>query len=1636
MKSYSRKMARLAIFAISVAMLCAPMGAFAADSSQSWIKAIGNAGDNSANALIERGSDGIYVLANTSVTGGDIAGPVADYSGFVMGIGKDGALGSAKTYEGAMFSPRSDILATKDGGYITTGRWGSGEYWGTWVIKEGGSKGGFDTGRIEGWGSSGIVETPSGEFIITGATGGSPKKPFLRKIGVDGITVWNTENISEFGQENIEGMGPGNGSLAIDGKSENVVLIDAINNKISSVDLATGHKVQSWTMPSQIKGTTDIINVENDKYVVAGGNIIALVSVPSDQAGTIQVESVLDLDGKVQSLKKLGNQFYVAGSIDQDGWAAQVDLKDNVFTLESEKIVAFSGTDTLNDVIRVSNGDVYAVGATNSKEVPGYKGGDDALVVKFSEADWGTEQATIGSPELIDAQAIKIDKASLSMEVGTSQDLSVEVYPNVDANKVVTWKTSNPTVATVDQNGKVTAVKGGSAYITATTTSGKVAGCTVAVMAEVEKITIDQTSLVLEVKEKAKLNGKAEPLTAKNKDITWSSSNNSAVTVKSNGMLTAVSPGTSVITASTANGKSMTCTVTVLEPIQWMNLTPSDAAVHVGKVEQLKPTSNSDLSKRKGLEWSISDTSVATVDQTGKVTGKKPGTAVVKLKAKSGQYAEATVRVSIPINSIAINPVTLMMGEGQSANIKATLSPANATIQNVSWESSDTEIATIDDNGTIKALTTGAVTITANAGGKVAVCKVTVVCGADGIELTPSAVKLNALSSYKLVANIISKGLTDGKLTWTTSDKSVVNVNGGNLLAGNKSGTATVTVATSNGKTATCQVTVVVPVSSIKVNQGKDVVMALGEEKKLDVLVYPSHATDPKVTWTNGNNIVSISEDGTVKALAVGKTTIYANPSEGTNRGASNITVLSAVDTLAIDANPTVSGEAVEVRIAGTIKLLANVNGDTKDPRPVEWKAINPAIAKVDANGIVTGVAKGVTTVTANVGGKVAEITVNVFVPTTSMTLSPTSKTILVGGTTKLVATITPTNATYNKAIWSTSNSKIATVDENGIVTGVSKGIANITASTEDGRKVSAVINVYSAIDKLSLESGKLTLVLGEKAKQIDAIASPDEESLKSLTWASANTGIVKVDQSGNVTPVAKGTVDVTATAPNGMKVTCKVTVVVKVNSVALNVKALTVRQGEKATLVATINPSNADNTALIWTSANPSIATVDEYGVVTGQRTGKAIIYATTSDKNKVASCTVTVIEPLAKVTSVYMDKVTLNMGAGETYKLSATVLPSHAGNKQVTFTSDNPTIVKTNAGGNLTALSPGTATITATSVDGQKTATCVVTVGIGVTEVKLSSSTLTITEGETAQLTSTVLAKEANQEVVWSSANPMAVRIDDTGKLTGIAAGKAIITVTTVDNNKTATCTVTVERGPTKITLDKTSFSLESGKAYKLLATITPTTVNNKTVTWKSDDTGIATVNNEGIVTAVGAGKATITATTVNGKMATATVTVTGTVPVVPTPTEETNDYPRVGDLFSFEDSKGIMYTLKVTGDWENVYNKVTNDYGIGLGTGYVYTDGKEDCVYISLNNPYMQRDTNKGLTLKDLYNRNPSAFIKVQDGHIVKTLADTQNGAWKDNGQKKGTLYIEQERVFVAPSDVNKNTTPPGGWVTVQQ
>ena len=241
------------------------------------------------------------------------------------------------------------------------------------------------------------------------------------------------------------------------------------------------------------------------------------------------------------------------------------------------------------------------------------------------------------------------------MYEGDTFKLTATVLPvNTTDSKDISWSSNNEAVATVSEDGTITAKSAGTAVITATSTNGKTAGCTVTVSKKeipIVDVALNRTSATITEGDILNLTATVLPEnTTESKNIGWSSSNNDIATVDSTGKVTAKQAGTVVITATSSNGKTASCTITVEKkeiPITEVVLNKTSAAVDEGETIKLIATVYPEnTTNGKSIKWNSNNNTVVTVDLMGNVTAKKAGTAIITATSENGVSASCTITVN------------------------------------------------------------------------------------------------------------------------------------------------------------------------------------------------------------------------------------------------------------------------------------------------------------------------------------------------------------------------------------------------------------------------------------------------------------------------------------------------------------------------------------------------------------------------------------------------------------------------------------------------------------------------------------------------------------------------------------------------------------------------------------------------------------------------------------------------------------------------------------------------------------------------------------------------------------------------------------------------------------------------------
>lgn len=504
------------------------------------------------------------------------------------------------------------------------------------------------------------------------------------------------------------------------------------------------------------------------------------------------------------------------------------------------------------------------------------------------------------------------------------------------------------------------------------------------------------------------------------------------------------------------NGK-----IPVVIELSSLKINKEDFTMTKGTSETLTVTGTpADALEGQTITWKSSNKDVVTVDSEGKVEAVGVGNATITATA-AGKSDSVKITVNNPLKKITVDPATLTLKKGTSKTLSVKYDPADTTDdKTVTWSSADEEIATVK-NGVVTAKATGTTKITATVGTHKAECTVTVNAKLTGIKVTPDKVTVEKGQKANLNVTYLPADTTDEKaVTWKSENESVATVDENGVVtavAGGK--TKVIATAKANNKiTAVCEVKVPIHTESIALNKTEITDLLKGKTEKLEVSFIPSNTEDSReVKWTSSAaDIAAVDANGTVKALKEGTATITATTADGKHTASCTVTVKEIhLTDVKLDEmkNPSelFKGEKHQIKIG-----LNPI--DTTDNVIYTFASSDEKVVSVDKNGMVTALKNGKATITITVKTTntdfektlTYDITVE-EIPLESIEIKGDVTSLEEGKITKLNVVFNPTNTTDDKTVvWSSSDTKVATVDANGVVKAVKAGNVKITAKVGD----------------------------------------------------------------------------------------------------------------------------------------------------------------------------------------------------------------------------------------------------------------------------------------------------------------------------------------------------------------------------------------------------------------------------------------------------------------------------------------------------------------------------------------------------------------------------------------------------------
>ena len=1107
--------------------------------------------------------------------------------------------------------------------------------------------------------------------------------------------------------------------------------------------------------------------------------------------------------------------------------------------------------------------------------------------------DSGRDSIGPDTPDVPDTRvllAIEVRPASMIVPAGGTFAFTARgLYSDGGSGDVttsVTWSTDDPSIASIDPSGRLSANRPGNTLVRATL-GGIVGQALVSVpRPALVGLTIDPPSGSLTVGGGTFFRATAHYGDGSSSDVTtiasWTSDNPIVATVTS-GAVIGNGPGSAGITAS-FGGYSAFASVTVVgKPLARLEISPTSTTAGVGvnilfsAMAIYVDGTSADVTSSS--LWSSSDPFVATVIPSGAFAGEAttsaPGATSISA-SYGGLVANASLNVTgAPLTGLTVTPSSALLPFGGSTKLRAIASYADGTTVDVTasavWLTGDPSVAMVS-GGVVNAVRPGTTSVTANFGGfsasaTISVTSVTI--AAITISPDPVVIALGTKLPLRATATLSDGSTADvtASVTWSIDDPAVASIDTSGIAA--------------------------------SLSPGATLVRArLGSVEGLAKLVVPSSKI---VSVAITPNPVAVAKGKTVSTLAT------ATFSDGSTGDVTSGCAWSSAD--------------------ATIATVSNAPG---------------------SQGQVTGISAGSTSITCSVAGVASTVTVTVTgstVTLVSIAVVPASTFVPIGASVPLQAIGTYSDGStadlLGVASWSSDAPSVATVDATGRVTGVSAGSARIRASVGSIFGESAITVPTITVTSIRVDPNPSSTTVGGNVKYTATAILSDGTTADVTGFATWSTGDPTVaSMLGNVaTGLSAGSTTVVATV-GPFSGSAKLTVTSGKTLARIDVTPFspTIAVGSSITLTATgiyADGSTADvTTSATWSSSSPGVANVDASGKASGVTGGSAVISASLSGITGGTPITVTT----AKLLSVSVSPTSATIAKGEAIALKATATYSDGTSSDVTagavWTSSDGTIASV-AAGNVKGVAPGTATITASfgGLSGSSTITVsaatLVSIAISPTSPSVAVSgtiafkaTATYNDGSTGDVTSSV---------AWSTDDGTIATISNAPGSQGLAKGASsgTTTVRASLSGVAASTSITVTTATLKsIAITPSPLSLVQGDKAFATATATYTdgsTANvSTTCVWATKDASIADVSNaagsQGQVSGVGVGSTTLICS-LSSVTGSATVNVSspalasiGVTPINPT--------CRIGDVLQFTataiDTSGKSSNVTFAATW----------------------------------------------------------------------------------------------------------------------
>ncbi len=859
---------------------------------------------------------------------------------------------------------------------------------------------------------------------------------------------------------------------------------------------------------------------------------------------------------------------------------------------------------------------------------------------------------------------IQITPSSATLSTGATQQ-----YTATGGFPPYAWSSNSPAIASVDAaTGLLTALAAGTVTLSVVDNIGATASTNNIVITQ-PVLTPQTAVLAVNATLQFSATGGAAP-------YTWSTNNTAVASIgATTAVLSALTQGTVTVTAVDANG---TTASSAIISVRTITVSPPTASVETGSTLQFTAAGGA-----APYSWTSSSPAIATMNATtGLLTAVSAGTITIRATDADGIIGNSgtiTATTPPPPAAVTITPQTSTLAAGQTLQFSTTGGAAPYT-----WRSSNPATATVSATGLLTAIAAGTsiVTVTDNIGSAVTSGTITV----TQTQISPNSTFIGVGQTLQFSA---IGGVTP--YTWSSSNAAIASINAtSGLLTSLSAGSVTISATDNIGQIAT---TANIVVSNILVSP-QTANLDTGSTQQFTA----SGGTAP-YTWTSSNTAIATvnATTGLVTTIAVGTAIISATDTNSISGSTSTITVVIPPPPII-----TITAPAAAVNLGATLQLTA-----TGGSAPYTWSTSNATVASIGVtNGLISALTAGTVVATATDSGGFtgtsAIITIiNPAPPPTAPALPPQiqPQTALLPVSGILTLTVLDGTAPFT---WTSSNptTTITFVDLNTIqLSSTAAGTTSLTVT--DANNIAATTGLIE-FRTVSVTATAASVDIGATIQMTATGGSP------SYTWTVDNPLSATVDATGLVTGITAGTVTITATDVNAFAGNATISVIDPATTIIIAPQIASVPTGN--TLAFSVNApfgNMMNQGGLTWTSSNPAVATISNFGTLTAVSPGATVISVTDGAGNVGSTATITIDPPPPIVVTPQIGTI----AAGTWLRFFAT-----GGAGSYTWTVNDPAIAGINAtSGWLFGVAPGTVMVTATDTLGNTASSSIITITIG---------------------------------------------------------------------------------------------------------------------------------------------------------------------------------------------------------------------------------------------------------------------------------------------------------------------------------